>query len=143
MALINTKTLHKNSDKLGALSSTICAIHCIATPFLFVAKSCSVASCSQTPTWWKAVDVLFLIISFIAIYFSAKNSNNSLIKIGLWISWFFLALVITNEFLNIIHLPHWLIYIPAGSLIFLHIYNLKYCQCNNDKCCVHSLNNEK
>lgn len=136
MSITNIQILHNNSDKLGAISSTICAIHCMATPFLFVAKSCSVAThCAQTPIWWKAVDVLFLVVSFVAIYFSAKNSSNSLVKKGLWVSWIVLALIITNDFSHIINLPHWLIYIPAVNLIILHIYNLKYCQCKTDKCC--------
>lgn len=134
MSITNKQILHNNSDKLGAVSSSICAIHCMATPFLFVAKSCSVTCCSQTPIWWKAVDVLFLVISFVAIYFSAKNSSNSLVERGLWISWILLALIIVNDFSHIIDLPHWLIYIPAASLIILHIYNLKYCRCNSDKC---------
>lgn len=135
MSVINTQILHRNSDQLGALSSSICAVHCMATPFLFVAKSCSDVCCSGTPTWWRIIDVLFLVISFIAIYFSAKNSTNTKIKIGLWVSWVILALIIVNEYYNVLHLPHWLIYIPAVSLIVLHIYNRKYCRCKTDKCC--------
>lgn len=139
MSVINLQNLYKKSDQLGALSSIICGIHCMATPFLFVAKSCSVTCCSQTPIWWQFIDVLFLIVSFIAIYFSAKNSINTKIKIGLWVSWVILALLITNDFYNMLYLPHWFIYIPAISLIFLHIYNLKYCQCKTDRCCMNKL----
>ncbi len=29
------------SDIVGAVASGLCALHCIATPFLFIAQSCS------------------------------------------------------------------------------------------------------
>lgn len=134
MSVFNIQYLHKNSDKLGAISSTICAIHCMATPFLFIAKSCSVTCCSETPSWWKAIDVLFLVISFIAIYFSAKNSSNTYIKFGLYVSWLILALIIANDYADLITLPHWVIYLPAFSLVILHIYNIKYCRCKAGCC---------
>lgn len=134
MSIIGTHFLSNNSDRLGAISSTICAIHCMATPFLFIAKSCSTTCCSQTPSWWKAVDVLFLVISFIAIYFSAKNSSNSYIKTGLYVSWFFLALIIANDYTNTWLPPKWLVYIPSFSLVALHIYNKKYNQCKVECC---------
>lgn len=136
MSVAREYILHGNSDKLGAIASSVCAIHCMATPFLFVARSCSAACCSETPIWWRIIDIIFLVVSFIAIYFSARKSTKSLVRYGLWISWVLLALIILNDFYDVLNLPHWLIYIPASSLIILHIYNLKYCKCRNDKCCV-------
>jgi len=130
MTFLNTYILRENSDNIGAISSTICAIHCMATPFLFIAKSCSTTCCEQTPLWWKTIDVLFLIISFIAIYYSFKNSNNNYIKLSLSINWLFLAFIIFNDFINFFTIPHWIIYIPAFILVFIHSYNKKYCLCN-------------
>lgn len=137
MSIINIQTLNKNSDKLGVISSTICAIHCIATPFLFIAKSCSVTCCSQAPSWWKAIDVLFLAVSFVAIFFSVKNSSNTYVKFGLWISWVFLALIIVNDYVSLWLTPKWIIYIPAFSLVVLHVYNRKFCQCKAGCCSTH------
>ena len=136
MSFVNTNILHKKSDKLGAISSLLCAMHCIATPFLFIAKSCSATCCEETPIWWKTIDVLFLIVSFIAIYYSTKNSTNNLIKIGLWVSFSFLTFIIINEHINIYPIGEWFIYIPAFFLVFLHTYNRKYCQCKTG-CCNH------
>ena len=47
---------------------------------------------------------------------------------GLWLSWILLALVLINEKINVIIISKQIIYIPALSLIGLHIYNLKCCQ---------------
>lgn len=127
---MDTQILVKHSDRLGIIISTICGIHCIATPLLFVTRAC----CTNAPNWWKSLDVLFLLLSFITIYFSIKHSTNSLVKIGLGLSWLFLAAVIANEYINIFSFPEWLIYIPAFCLIILHVYNRKYCQCKY-QCC--------
>jgi len=35
-------------DLFGALVSSLCLIHCAATPFLFIAKVCSATCCSDT-----------------------------------------------------------------------------------------------
>ena len=33
--------LKVNSDSIGALASGLCMIHCVATPFFFIASACS------------------------------------------------------------------------------------------------------
>ena len=50
----------KNSDTFGALASTLCLIHCILTPLLYV-----------LPLWWKGLNLVFLLISFFAVYAGA------------------------------------------------------------------------
>jgi len=126
--------LKTKSDTLGAISSTLCLLHCIATPFIFIVQSCSVTCCNDTPTWWRFIDYFFLVISFFAIYNATKTTTNNWIKPSLWGSWFLLFLVIVNEKLNWIPLHQNFIYFPALTLISLHTYNLKYCQCNTYKC---------
>jgi len=64
-----TNTIKIHSDIIGIWSSGLCLIHCLATPFLFIAKSCSHTCCAASPTWWGTIDFIFLVISFIAIYF--------------------------------------------------------------------------
>ncbi len=126
----------KKSDTFGALASMLCLIHCIATPFIFIVHTCSLGGCSTTPTWWQSIDYLFLVISLIAIYHSTKNTSSRFIKPFFWGFWILLLMVIVNEKLSWISIPAYSIYIPAIALIILHVYNLKYCQCKNDKCCV-------
>ena len=52
-------------DKIGVISSTLCMIHCIITPFIFLAKACSISCCSDGPVLWQIIDYLFLGISFL------------------------------------------------------------------------------
>jgi len=127
---------HNRSDSIGALASGLCLIHCIATPFIFLAQTCSAICCDTAPAWWTSIDFLFIGISFFAVYRSAKNTSKIWMSTTLWISWIALCLVILNEKLALISLPESTIYIPAIALVLLHLYNRKYCQCKDDTCCV-------
>lgn len=127
-------TLQK-PDTFGALASTLCVVHCLATPLLFIAHSCSAHGCETTPVWWKNLDFLFLVISFLAIYRSTQTTSKNFMKYALWISWAFLFLLIMNEKTHWISLPELLTYTIAFILAGLHLYNLNYCQCKEEKCC--------
>lgn len=129
------KELKNKSDDLGMISSTICMIHCLLTPFLFAIKACSANGCCESsPWWWKGVDVLFLVISLFAVLKSYRDSANHLVKVALFVSWIGLAFVIINEYKHIISLSQYAIYVPAVSLIVLHYINRKYCVCQ-ESCC--------
>ncbi|MEM7552260.1 MAG: MerC domain-containing protein [Bacteroidota bacterium] len=123
------------SDVFGAVASGLCMVHCFATPFLFIAQTASVGSSEVTPAWWSSIDYLLLGISFIAVFRSVQTTSKTWIKYALWFSWSILAIVIFNEKLGFMHLNEGIIYIPALSLIVLHIYNRRYCQCKIDECC--------
>ena len=124
-----------NYDSIGMIAGILCAIHCIATPFLFVAKACSAVCCADAPLWWKAIDYIFLVISFIAILFITKNMSVKWLKNSFWISWTVLLLTILNHSIEIISIPDYFIYFPAGAIIILHFYNMKFCKCADDSCC--------
>ncbi len=123
-------------DNIGIIASTLCTIHCIATPFLFVARACSVTCCSDAPIWWVLIDYLFLVISFYAIFFIHKNLTIKWLRASFWISWTILLITIVNQSIDIIYLPKNFIYIPSIVIVVLHYYNLKYCKCQDDKCCI-------
>ncbi|SDX82570.1 MerC mercury resistance protein [Lutibacter oricola] len=129
------KLILNKPDSLGAFASTLCLIHCIATPFLFIAQTCSSTCCETAPSWWRLIDYLFLLVSFFAVYKSTQTTTSKIIKPILWISWSTLFFAILSESIHSIHLIELLKYIAGFSLIVVHIYNLKYCQCKNDKCC--------
>lgn len=133
-----SSTLSNRSDSIGAFASGLCLIHCIATPFIFIAQACTATCCADAPTWWVAIDYLFLGIAFFAIWWSARTTTKNWIKYALWVTWVVLFLVIVNERINFIHLPHAAIYLPALGLITLHLYNRKYCQCQDDGCCANT-----
>ncbi len=123
-------------DNIGIIASSLCAIHCISTPFLFIVKACTSTCCSEAPIWWTFIDYLFLIVSFVAIYYTNKSSTIYWLKISLWLSWILLGLAIISHSFNITYLPKNFIYIPAFAIIFLHFYNLKFCKCQDETCCL-------
>lgn len=125
-----------NTDLIGAFASSLCMIHCIATPFLFIAQTCSATCCDAAPTWWRWLDYVFLAVSFIAVWQTSKTSSKNWVKYALWLSWTLLLSTILIEKLALLHLPEGTIYLPALALVGLHFYNLKYCQCAEDKCCL-------
>ncbi len=127
--------LIQNTDVLGAGASTLCLIHCAATPFVFVAKACTATCCADTPLWWQSVDYFFIVVSFVAIYFTTKNTTVNWVKIALWSGWTLLLFAVINETLQVILLSELFIYVPAIAIVLLHIYNLKYCKCADNTCC--------
>ncbi|MAX69454.1 MAG: hypothetical protein CMP60_07220 [Flavobacteriales bacterium] len=133
---MNTNLSLQKPDTIGALSSGLCMIHCLATPIFFIASACSSSCCSSAPLWWQWLDYFFLVVSFIAIRYSTVSTNSILVKIGLWSSWIGLFICIINAKFGWFYLSPNIKFIPAFSIIGFHLYNLKYCKCNNDNCCV-------
>ena len=127
------KVLHKNSDTIGFFTSLVCSIHCFATPFLFVAQSGLISSSIQ-PFWWESINYIFIALSFVAVYYSAKNTSENIMKPILWVCWLFFISVIFNEIIGLTEIPELFSYVSAFSLASVHVYNLKYCQCKEDCC---------
>ena len=128
--------LNAKSDIIGASASMLCLLHCLATPFLFVWYSGITAIREASFWWWGMLDLVFLIISFLAVYWSAKTTSKFWVKLVLWISWGFLSLAIINEKLSILPFGEMTVYIPTISLIFFHIYNRRYCKHSDNSCAV-------
>ena len=123
-------------DTIGMFAGILCTIHCLATPILFIAKACSTTCCGDAPVWWIMIDYLFLLISFIAIYFISKSLTIKWLKVSFWISWIILLFTILDHSFGIFILPQNFIYIPSSLIISLHFYNLKFCKCKTDTCCL-------
>ncbi len=117
-------------DTIGAATSGLCALHCMATPFIFLAKAGSV----YVPEWYHMIDYVFIVISFGAIYLTLKTTVKNWMKIALWSTWSVLLLAILNETFEVKHLPEASVYVPALIIAVLHIYNQKYCKCKDDCC---------
>jgi len=126
-----------SSDFLGVLSSALCILHCLGTPFLFVAQANVINCCEFVPFWWKSINYLFIFISFFAVYYSARRTSKNFMKTLFWSSWLILTVLLVNELFKLVHLPELSIYTASSLLAFLHFYNLKYCQCKDDECCIH------
>lgn len=137
---IPTETNNK-SDLFGVFASSLCMVHCLATPLIFVVQASSVACSEVGPLWWRMMDYFFLVVSIIAIYQSAKMTSSTWMPKAMYAGWGILAFLILNKSLHLLPIPPILIYLPAFSLVFLHLYNRKYCQCEATKCCAGTQSN--
>ncbi|WP_425595548.1 MerC domain-containing protein [Saccharicrinis aurantiacus] len=129
-----------SADSIGIASSTLCLIHCITTPFIFIAQACTSSCCATAPIWWKVVDFIFLAISFIAVYFSAKSSSKNWISISLYLLFGMISLLIINEHLIFFDVAIFPLYIAASLLAGLHFYNRKCSKCSNNCCSIKKQN---
>jgi hypothetical protein len=123
------KYLNINSDTFGILACALCIIHCIATPFVFTAYTYSNIQQIVYPIWWKNLDYIFLIISFVMVYFSSQTTLIGFMKYFFWLSWLLLCVMIINEKMGLLSVPEYMTYGSAALLSTIHLYNLKYCQC--------------
>ena len=122
------------SDAIGAIASGLCILHCLATPIFFIASACSLSCCNNTPLWWQWMDYVFLGISFFAIKYATKSSSKDWVVQGLWVAWVTLFIAILNIKMEWIYLAENIKFIPAFALVGLHMYNMRYCQCEKECC---------
>ena len=52
---------------------------------------------------------------------------------ALYVSWGLLAAYIIGEKFHLIHLAHEWMFLPALGLVFLHLYNRRHCNCEDDQ----------
>ena len=130
------KAIKQKSDLIGASASALCLVHCVATPFIFIASACTKSCCSSAPTWWIWLDFVFLLISFFSVFRSLQTTTKNWMKPLLWGAWCALFAFIFIEQFGTFHLQEGFKHAAASSLVVLHLHNLKYCQCKDDKCCV-------
>ncbi len=123
------------ADYVGAIASLLCLVHCAATPFLFLVKTCARSCCVDVPTWWQLIDYGFLGISGLAIYYATKRSTKYWMQIALWSAWGALLFTIVNEGWGVVSLPEGVSYLPALVIVGLHLYNQRYCKYTGTGCC--------
>jgi len=116
---------HK-ADLLGSAASTMCLLHCIATPFIFLVQANNMSCGKVGPWWWQALDFLFLFIGFIAIYRSNQTTSLERMPKLMYGSWFVLSLFVVNSKESLFTLPIAILYLPAIALVGLHLYNLNH-----------------
>ncbi|MCM5663212.1 MerC domain-containing protein [Galbibacter mesophilus] len=124
------------SNAIGISVAGLCLVHCLATPLIFIAQA-NVQAQESTHFIWSILDIVFLSISLVAIFWSAKSTSKQWMRIALWTNWILIALFIFNEKLALFPLPEILMYALTSILIILHIVNVKYCKCDDDTCCIH------
>ena len=119
----------QNNDIYGIIVCALCVLHCIATPLIFFSVAASNDNNISPPFLWKNLDYLFLAISLFVVYNSAKNTTKPIMKYNLGISWLVLFLVISNEKIDVFHIPELVTYIASINLAVVHLYNYRYCRC--------------
>ncbi len=105
----------KSFDVLGVLSASLCVLHCLAFPLLFV---------FPVPGGHGAwIDLAFLGLSTLAVVRVSRGSTRSFIKYlllaGLGMTATFVALDIW------LHIHTYLNYLGAGTLIVAHLINFR------------------
>lgn len=114
---MNTTKINK-ADLIGILSSSICLVHCVATPLLIAFGAGFI-----TNPFFK---YLFLIISFVSIFKATENITSKKISLLLWISfWGFLFSTLFQEEYEWLHYSG---YLFAILIIIGHILNIKHCR---------------
>lgn len=124
----NIKYLTNNSDFFGVLTCSLCLLHCISTPLIFITYSSLNTELSVTYSWWKKVDYLFISFSFFMVYFSTRITKVKLMKYLFWLSWVALFAIIVNEKTDSFELSEYITYLAAIVLSLLHMFNLKHCK---------------
>lgn len=132
------RSISTKADVYGAIASLLCLAHCFATPILFFSHNSISSEVQLTPTWWETLDFSFLAISFLAIYRSTQTTTKRLMKYLLWSFWALLFTFILNEKIYLVNVSGVYRDLSAVILALLHIYNLSFCQCKDDTCCIHS-----
>ena len=112
----NTKI--NKADLIGILSSSICLVHCVATPLLIAFGAGFITN--------PIFKYLFLIISFVSIFKATENITSKKISLLLWISfWGFLFSTLFQEEYEWLHYSG---YLFAILIIIGHILNIKHCR---------------
>ena len=132
------RSISIKADVFGAIASLLCLAHCFATPILFFSHSSISSEIQLTPIWWETLDFSFLAISFLAIYRSTQTTTKRIMKYLLWSFWALLFTFVLNEKMSVINISGIYGDLSAVILSLLHIYNLSFCQCKDDNCCVHN-----
>ena len=122
------KYFTNNSDFFGALTCSLCLLHCISTPLILISFTSLNTKLSMSYSWWSNFDYVFIFISFFMVYFSSRVTTVKMMKYLFWLSWGILFLIIINEKTELFQFSEYTTYIDALALSLLHIYNLKYCK---------------
>ncbi len=118
------------SDLLGVSASGLCAIHCAIAPLLFASKPLLESTLgehghSHGPGFWALLDYLFLLLSLVAVWYSAKHTSHKKIKAVLWIAWVVFSLGLLSESFHF-ERGKWFMYMGSIVLVVAHTYNHRY-----------------
>ncbi|MGK0454834.1 MAG: SNF family Na+-dependent transporter [Paraglaciecola sp.] len=105
------------ADKLGAISSFFCIIHCLAVPTLL---SMGIGFLSD-----PIITFLFILVAFISIYKTTQGNFMKGISVFLWIAFTGFAISILLE--ERAEIFEYGMFIFSSSIILGHFYNMRDC----------------
>ncbi len=118
------------ADWLGISASGLCLIHCALTPLLFTAKPLYYGMIGRqvhNHGAWAALDYVFLILSFLAVWYAARNTSFITLKWVLWAAWIAFTIGLLLESMHLAF-GHWLMYVGSITLVMAHIKNFYHGQ---------------
>ena len=137
---MDTSIISKKSDLLGIMASGLCAVHCAVTPFFFAARPlldkavCDRSCCSNAPLGWAMLDYLFLLISLLAVWYSAKHTTSRTVRFLLWVGWACFAVGLLLEG-GAFASGKWMMYTGSAGLVATHVVNFRHCRaCREGQC---------
>lgn len=125
--LFHSSKYTAGADKLGIASAIICAVHCLVIPAIFLIKYSWADSVTSVhaghevlPYWWHALDYVFLIIGFVAVFHASTHAAGRGIKFALWFFLACLAVAVVFE-----EQLHWMAYVASAGLVTTHFINIR------------------
>ncbi len=115
---------HNKADYIGILGSVLCIIHCILLPAVTFGVSLGHAHTHNSGLF--SLDLLFILINAVAVYYATKTHASAGLKMLLWSGLGIFAISILLESFS--HVFIWLGFLGSGMLITGHFYNLFVCQ---------------
>lgn len=122
-------------DFLGILSSGLCAIHCAAAPLFFAAQPLVHDALEEAghhdhghahgSGLWGSLDLLFLAVSLVAVFFAARASQQTATRAWLGVGWAIFAASLVMEHLGMVG---WLMYVGSAVLVVTHLVNFRQCR---------------
>ena len=110
-------------DWLGLAASILCAIHCVATPFVFAAFPLL----REAGGLWSMIDIGFLFISLFAVWGTVRVTGVQWVRYVGPIGWVVLALGVAAERVGVAGSDA-MMYLGAAGLLVAHVANIRYCR---------------
>ena len=124
------------SDYIGIISATLCLIHCLVAPAFMGAYAHAHNHNHETVESTSIFlhhgwDYFFLILGFVAVWFSSRHTSQNILKVLLWLTFGFLAASILLE--EMAPFFQKLVYFSSLGLITVHILNIRHWLAHSQK----------
>jgi hypothetical protein len=114
-------------DLLGITASSLCLVHCMLTPVLFISTAVfalPIPDHSQDiPLFWKGIELFFLALSFWSVQQVVKQKPPRWLSGLFFVMWFILVGLVLLEWAHLHVLGDYPKYATGLALIGLHLFH--------------------